>query len=126
MAFEDGLNYFPDVTDADLIGNADLTPDEAIAVQAARNRLRQAGFVKETSLGVFTKNYGMTASEQQKYDDALSIGNVFAETKNTVSSGLGSLASGGAALWDGLNNTLIIVSVLVGVLTLHSLLSGRK
>lgn len=132
MAFEDGLNYLPDVTDADLIALVNSggdTPDEAVATQAARNRLRNAGFTRETSLGVFSKNYGATASEQAAYDAALSPSNVFNEVQNTVGGGWQSIVSGASSvgnaasgLWDGLNKTLIIVSVLVGVLTLHSLL----
>lgn len=135
MAFEDGLNYLPDVVDSDLLNaiqTGEDTFDEATAVQAARNRLRAAGFVRETSLGVFTKNYGMTAQEQARYDAATSPAGIFAEVGNTVGGGWQSIVNGASSignaaggLWDGLNKTLIIVSILVGVLTLHSLLKKK-
>lgn len=117
MAFEDGLNYFPDVTDADLLNASDYTQDEKVATQAARNRLRKAGVV-ESSPGVFVKSYGMTAAEQAAYDQATSIPAVFGQIGTTIGNGF----SAAPGIWDGLNKTLVIVSVLVGVLTLGSLL----
>jgi hypothetical protein len=125
------------VTDSDLLAGVDasgqaLDAGEAQAVQVARQKLRALG-VPEVSQGIFTKRYAMTAAEQQRYDDALSVSNIFNETGNTVSmaassigDGLRSTAGVAGNVWDGLNKTLIIVSILVGVLTLSSFVRNRK